>query len=423
VTIARTSSADLPPFFGVPCTIKELISVEGLPFTAGVPSRRHVVGTEDAPLVARMRRAGCIILGLTNVSEAGLWLETHNTLYGRTSNAYSVRHISGGSSGGEGAIIGAGGSAIGLGADVGGSIRNPCFFNGIVGHKPTGGLLPSTGHWPPAEGQRGRYCVTGPMGRTVRDLAAMMRAFSPKDDPYRDPSYPPFEPLKSAPRSEVQIHYFGDNGLARLSVEMADAIERTVSALSRRGFKTERWRPSKLSRSAEIWSAKLGETDDMTVTELLGNGEPIPMSMEWLRTSIRRSGHSFAALVMATLDRIARAAVSDRLRASLVEMAAELQAEIESKLGATGVLVCPPYPRAAPLHLRPMLSPFAFSYCGIFNVLEFPSTAVPVGFNREGLPLGVQVVGKRANDRLTLAVAEEIESIFGGWRPIPRPRP
>src|SRR5205823_1477195 len=107
------------------------------------------IGDEDAPVVARMRAAGSIILGLTNVSEAGLWLETYNTVYGRTNNAYSVRHISGGSTGGEASIIGAGGSAIGLGADIGGSIRNPCFFNGIVGHKPTGGLLPSIGHWPP----------------------------------------------------------------------------------------------------------------------------------------------------------------------------------------------------------------------------------------------------------------------------------
>src|SRR5262249_40439983 len=108
--------------------------------------------------------------------------------------------------------------------------------------------------------------------------------------------------------------------------------------------------------------------------------------------------------------------------ASLVAMGEALQAEIESKLGANGVLVCPPYPRAAPLHFAPMLAPLAFSYCGIFNVLEFPSTAVPVGFNRIGLPLGVQVAAKRANDALTLAVAEEIESIFGGWRPISMPR-
>ena len=155
--------AESEPFLGVPFTVKEILSVAGQPNTAGVVARSHVIAQEDAPLVARLRRAGGIFMGVTNVSEAGLWLESHNSVYGRTNNPHRPTHMAGGSSGGEAAIIAAGGSPMGIGSDIGGSIRNPCFFNGISGHKPSGGLLPSTGHWPPVTGQRGRFCVSGPM--------------------------------------------------------------------------------------------------------------------------------------------------------------------------------------------------------------------------------------------------------------------
>ena len=414
-----TSTKDpqrLPRFFGVPCTIKELLGVKDMPWTAGVVARRDVRAPEDAPQVARLKAAGGIVLGLTNVSEAGLWLESDNKLYGRTRNPWDTRRMAGGSSGGEAAIIAAGGSPMGLGADIGGSIRNPCFFNGICGHKPTGGLLPSTGHWPPADGLRGRYCVTGPMARTVEDLTAMMEVLSIRRDPHRDAGSGPFSPLEIDPR-DVTVYHFDGTGLARVDSDMRGALQRTAAALQDAGFRVEPWKPAGLIRSAEIWGAKLAVTGDPSVREFLGNGEPIPLAREWAKWPLRRSKHAFISLAMATLEGVTK--LTPRRTEALLEMADGIQAEIEAKLHQNAVLMFPPYPRSAPRHRAPLLNPLAFSFCGIVNVLEFPSTAVPTGFDRRAMPLGVQLVGSRFQDPLTLAVARYVEDAWGGWRPAP----
>jgi len=413
-TLSRQQSDPLPPFFGVPFTVKELIAVEGLPHTAGVVARRHVVAQQDAPLVARLRAAGAILLGLTNVSEAGLWLETYNMVYGRTNNARSRWRISGGSTGGEGALIAAGGSPMGVGADIGGSIRNPSFFNGIAGHKPTGGLLPSTGHWPPADGERGRVCVSGPMARTVEDLVALMTAFSPSDDPHRDDDRGPFSRLTSLEPGSVTVYYFADNGLARPSRAMVSNVERTAKALQDAGFRIERWRPKGIRRVAEIWGAVASDPDEPSVRELLGDGKPVDLLAQWLRKPVGRANHPFTSLVMGTFEKLAR--VSDKRTQQLRRMAVELRSQIETKLGDRGVLLCPPYPRTAPLHWTPILSPLAFSYCGMFNATQMPSTAVPTGLDRNGLALGVQIAAKRFNDSLTLEVARAVERAFGGFQ-------
>ena len=409
--LLRRPPGALPPFFGVPFTVKELISVEGMPFTAGVVARRGEVGVEDAPLVARLRNAGGIPLGVTNVSEAGLWLESHNRVYGRTNNPHDPRCIAGGSSGGEGAIIAAGGSPMGVGADIGGSIRNPSFFNGICGHKPSGGLLPSVGHWPPAVGRRGRYCVSGPMARRVEDLVTMMEVFSPEEDPHRDPGRPPFRRARGLEPREVPVYYFESNGLTRVDREVADAQRAAVDALARRGFRVERWRPRALFRSVELWTTLVAGSAEDTVRELLGNGAPIPLVREWTRLPFGRARHPFYSLLMATAEGIT--ATSPPRARALEGRRDALRAEIEHKLGERGVLICPPYPRPAPRHHVPLLSPLAFSYCGVFNVLELPATAVPTGMTRKGLPVGVQVVGSRFADPVTLWVAGEIEAALG----------
>src|SRR5436305_2524736 len=145
---STTDTDTLPPFHGVPCTIKEAIAMKGMPNCAGLVSRAAWRAPENAPTVQRMIDAGAIPLGVTNTPELCLWIETENRQYGRTHNAYDMSRTAGGSSGGEGAVVGAGGSPLGLGADIGGSIRLPAFFNGVFGLKPSPGLVPSTGQFP-----------------------------------------------------------------------------------------------------------------------------------------------------------------------------------------------------------------------------------------------------------------------------------
>src|SRR3954468_3970365 len=138
---ADAFAGDAPPLHGVPCTIKESFAVAGLPNAAGLVSRRDVRAERDAPTVARLHEAGAIPLGLTNTSELCMWIESENRVYGRSSSAYDPRRTAGGSSGGEGAAGGRGGPPLRAGADIGGSIRIPAFFNGVFGHKPTAGLV------------------------------------------------------------------------------------------------------------------------------------------------------------------------------------------------------------------------------------------------------------------------------------------
>ncbi|MEO7092697.1 MAG: amidase, partial [Polyangiales bacterium] len=184
--VKRGGDDPLPPFHGVPCTIKECFALTGMPNSGGLVARKDVVATDDATAVARLRAGGAIPLGVTNLSELCMWMESNNRVYGRTNNPYDPSRIVGGSSGGEGAIIGAGASPFGLGSDIGGSIRMPAFFNGVFGHKPTGGLVPSTGQFPVAANEALRYLTSGPLARRAEDLMPLLRILAGPDG--KDPS-------------------------------------------------------------------------------------------------------------------------------------------------------------------------------------------------------------------------------------------
>src|SRR5262249_10765085 len=172
----------LPPFLGVPCTIKESFAVQGMPNAAGLVHRADLRSEADAPPVARLRAAGAIPIGVTNTSEATMWIESSNRLYGRTNNADDPTGAGGGSSGGEGAAVGAGFAPIGLGSDIGGSIRLPAFFNGVFGHKPSPGIVPLTGQFPaPSSGAAGEMLAAGPLTRRGEDLMPFLRAVAGAD--------------------------------------------------------------------------------------------------------------------------------------------------------------------------------------------------------------------------------------------------
>ena len=151
---------------------EDCIAVSGLSYTAGLLKRKNIKADFDAEAIARLKKAGAIALAVTNVSELCMWMESDNNVYGRTSNPYHVGRIPGGSSGGEGAILGAGGSPVGIGSDVGGSFRMPAFFNGIFGHKPSTGLVNNQGQLPVTHGLIDTFLATGPMSRYGKYLYA-----------------------------------------------------------------------------------------------------------------------------------------------------------------------------------------------------------------------------------------------------------
>jgi fatty acid amide hydrolase 2 len=411
-------AADLPPLHGVPCTIKEAFAFAGMPHTSGLWARRDVVASEDATAVKRLRRAGAIPLGVTNISELCMWMESSNKVWGRTNNAYDPRRTAGGSSGGEGAIVGAGAVPFGLGSDVGGSIRMPAFFNGVFGHKSTGGLVPSTGQYPPAQGLVQRYVVTGPIARRAEDLMPVLRVLAGPDGIEEHCAEIDLGDPASVDVRGLTVFTVESDGLVIVSRALRDAQRRAAGALESRGARVERRRIPRLARGLEIWSSMLKDGGGASFRELLAAGSDLSPLRELALALVGRSNYTVPGLLLALVEELP-AKFGDRTR-ELVELGRELQLELHDMLGDRGVMLYPSHAVVAPLHRRPLLLPFRWVYTAIINVMEMPSTQVPLGLDAEGVPLGVQVVGPRHADHKTIAMALELERAFGGWVPPPR---
>jgi fatty acid amide hydrolase 2 len=412
---AADRSVPLGPLHGVPCTIKESFALTGMPQTAGLVARRHVRAQSDATAVRRLREAGAIAIGVTNVSELLMWMESNNRVYGRSNNPYDPSRIVGGSSGGEGASVGAGIAPFGLGADIGGSIRLPAFFNGVFGHKPSAGLVPNTGQWPMSENEALSFLCTGPIARRAADLWTLLTILAGPDGECAacrrvalgDPSIDV---------ASLRVLDVPDNGITPVSGDLREAQSAAARSLRGAGAHVERARFARLRRSLVYWSAMMSVAAQTSFRALMGKERIVPELARWL---IGRSDHTLPALMLALLEG-APASMPDRTRA-MVHEAHALRHELEDALGDHGVMLYPSYSRPAPRHFMPLLRPLDFAYTAIINVMGFPSTQVPLGLNSRGLPLGIQVIAAHGRDHLTIAVARHLERAFGGWVP-PRSR-
>lgn len=404
----------LPSLHGVPCTIKECFALTGMPNSSGLRSRAGVIAASDATAVSRLRAAGAIPMGVTNVSELCMWMETSNLVYGRTNNPYDRRRIVGGSSGGEGAIIGAGGSPFGLGSDIGGSIRMPAFFCGVFGHKPSGGLVPGTGQYPMAHGRARRYLTTGPIARRAEDLWPLLRILAGPDDAddgctsiaLGDPANVKIEGL--------EVVTVEDNGALDVDARLVDAQRRAVEALRAHGARVRTATIEPLRHSLEVWSTLLAEAGGPTFAELMGDGVAIHGFSElgrWLRG---RGDHTLPAIALALLEKLP--ALFPGHTKKVLAHAERLRADLDATIG-DGVLLFPSYTKPAPRHHTPLLMPVQWQYTAVLNVMEVPATQVPLGLDELARPLGVQVVARHGGDHLTIAVANQLERDLGGWVP------
>ena len=413
---AATASGrnDLPPLHGVPCTVKEVFALPGMRQTAGLVSRRDAVASEEATAVARLRAAGAIVMGTTNVSELCMWMETSNKLYGRTNNPYDPSRIVGGSSGGEGAIVAAGGSPFGLGSDIGGSIRMPAFFNGVFGHKPTGGLVPGTGQFPLAENEALRYLCTGPIARRAEDLMPLLRILAGPDGHDAGTFAQELGDPSTVDLDGLRVIDVRGNGFRAVARALQEAQAAAATALADRGADVRRVRIDSLKRSLEIWAAMMGDAADSSFGELLGGGRRIRPGREMLRLAAGRSPHTFPAVGLALLEK-GCGLLPDRIKRMIAHgkaLAQELEEFVED-----GVMLYPSHTAVAPRHGRPLLMPVNWVYTAIFNVAQLSVTQVPLGLDGRGLPLGVQVAAARGNDHACIAVAIALERAFGGWSP------
>lgn len=402
------------PLYGVPVTIKSSIDVAGLRTETGTRLRSGRVATEDAPLVARLKKAGAIVLGNTNAPELLMSYETDNLLSGRTNNPWDLHRTPGGSSGGESSAIAAGLSAGGVGSDGGGSIRVPAHFTGICGLKPTPGRIPSTGHFPSSVGPFALIGVVGPMARTVADVALLFEAMAgPDDGDTSSAPVPVCRPSAQVLKSTV-IGYFEDDGHTPVTPETRSAVQAAAQALDRAGFTTRPFRPSVLDRARDLWWVLFGLAGGFILRPMIAGHEHeiSPILREFVGLVAANPPLTPARLMDAWIGR-------DELRLRLL-----------AEMRNVPVLLCPTCSIPAFRHgerewtidgvtVCYLRDPDVMTYTQWFNLLGNPAMVVPAGRSPEGLPIGVQVVGRPYDEELVLAVAAEIERELGGYQPPP----
>lgn len=408
---AVASGRALGPLHGIPISIKSCLEVAGLRCESGTRLRAGFVAQSDAPLVARLKNAGAIVLGVTNTPELLMAWETDNLLYGRTNSPWDLDRTPGGSSGGEAAAIATGMSAGGVGSDGGGSIRVPAHFSGICGLKPTPGRIPATGHYPTSAGPFALIGVVGPMARTVGDLKLFFAVMQGPDD--GDACAAPV-PLRWPSDEEVKqskVGYFEDDGRTPVTAETRAAVRTAAEGLRRAGFQVERFRPQGLEEARLLWRKFFVTAGAMLIRPMFNGREQdlSPMLKQFLEWGAKEPPLTGETLLDAWIRRDA------------------LRAEFLAQMREYPILLCPAAAIPAFRHgerrwtVEGQTVEYldAWSYTEWFNLLGNPAAVVPVGRSPERLPIGVQIVGRPWEEEKVLAVAAEIEKQRGRWQPPP----
>jgi Asp-tRNA(Asn)/Glu-tRNA(Gln) amidotransferase A subunit family amidase len=403
-----TQGKPLEPLHGVPISIKSCIDVAGMRCEAGTRLRAGTVAEKDAPLVARLRTAGAIILGVTNTPEMLMAWETDNLLHGKTNSPWDLDRTPGGSSGGEAAAIATGMSAGGVGSDGGGSIRVPAHFSGICGLRPTPGRIPCTGHFPPSGGPFALIGVVGPMARTVADLKVLFEAIQGPDDGDTCAAPVPVRWPNEEEVKKLRVGYFEDDGRTPVTPETRAAIQTAAKALRSAGFEVEPFRPEGLEEARQLWKIFFVKIGGTLIASMFDSGRLAENAM--LRQFVDWS----AAEPELTSSRLLNAWIGRDL----------LRTRFLAQMRQYPILLCPAAAIPAFRHRERSWTIDgktvdyldAWSYAEWFNLLGNPAAVVPVSQSTEGLPIGVQIVGRPWEEEQVLAVAAALERECNAWR-------
>jgi Asp-tRNA(Asn)/Glu-tRNA(Gln) amidotransferase A subunit family amidase len=395
----------LGPLHGVPLSIKSSIDVAGWPCPAGSLLRKHHRPPADAALVGRLRAAGAVLLGNTNTPEFLMAYETDNLVSGRTSNPWNRARSAGGSSGGEAAAIATGCSAGGIGSDGGGSIRVPAHFCGICGLKPTPGRIPSSGHYPRASSAFPWLGVLGPMARTVGDLEILFRVLA-RADSGDAPGRQERAGGHKTPARGLRIGILEGEGLGRPTDETQSAVRQAAELLAYAGFELEPFR-LKLERALELWWFFFGSVvGELFESEIRGQEHLLsPVFRDYLAAARPRTPGL-------TAEFLARCTARDVERESILKGMAEVP------LLLSPVSLAPAFPHGEGGYRPGSGYRETMRHSQWLNLAGLPALSIPVG-SADGLPIGVQLIGRPEEDELVLRVGALLEAARGPWQPPP----
>jgi amidase len=404
--------ARLGPLHGVPITIKEAFDVAGLATTSSHPPLEDNIAAADASAVARLRAAGAVILGKTNVPELCMDFQTDSPLFGTTKNAWDATRTAGGSTGGGAAAVAARFSPLELGSDIGGSVRNPAHYNGIFSLKPSEWRVPSRGHVPSLPGQTRaiRYMgVFGPLARSVDDLDVALRILAGPDGNEAEAAPVPLGPTPKLAARDLRIAVLEGNPLVPVSADTAKVIQDTARLLAGAGTRVKRAEPEGLD-----WRQSWDDWSDLLQYEVRALQPLAERERFFGRTddadpstrSVSRAAHLDMAEFFAVLDR--RDHVMRQCEALLDDYDAWLMPVMPDVAFVR-------QKQSQPLVVDGRPHPYFFagtSYNYLANFTGQPSVVLPCGFSRNGLPIGLQLVGKRWGEAKLLGVAKVLEKLL-----------
>lgn len=449
----RAAGEMLPTLAGVPVTIKECLDLEGTAATYGLPSRANTRAAADETHVARLRNAGAVVLGKTNVAQILLFVESDNPLYGRTNNPWHLARTCGGSSGGEGAIIASGGSALGLGTDIGGSVRYPANFCGITGLKPTAGRCPDHGRFSVSYGQQAISSQVGVLGRSVGDIALGIEIINGGRDPHVEPPMP-LGDAATVDVTKLRIGFYTDDGLMRSSPAVRRAVREAASALSAAGAHVSEWMPPGIDEAFHLFYAIFSADGTKLLKETLGRDKvhaslkPILMfggrskrTLSVVRGLLRTLGQPTLSDVLSHFGNTSAAdywRLTEQLsdyRSNFAQAMAKADGGLDLILGPACAL--PPFVHGATKDVG-----LAGAHTLLYNVLGYPAGVVPVTqvqpdeeterprsvdvvekaaraceIGSAGLPVGVQIAARPWREHVALAAMRIVEQHAGRMPP------
>jgi len=399
---------EIGPLHGVPISIKEAFHVKNMKTTGGISHRKDLIFTQDAHVVATLKAAGAIIIGKTNTPTLCFCQETDNKLYGRTNNPWDLTRTAGGSSGGEGALIVAGGSVAGIGSDIGGSIRFPSHFNGVIGFKSGKFQVNPTGHFPADTlPLQSRMLSIGPMGKSVRDIA-LLYGLMANEVPL---------PLSL---EKVQIDILANDSSYPLSKRTAELLDDLHAELSG-PFTTQRTIPPYFHDSAQLWQEIMSVDGGESMKKLAFNKDRSHPLAAYIKEKVtnKTNTHTYLswALIGAKLFQPSEKRIRD-ITTILDQGDNVLKDYLHNKL-----LIFPVYHEAAGKHGHVYQEIFSIRktyrtympYVAYANVWGLPALTIPIGVDEQGLPISIQIMANTGNEDLIFQVATRIEKKFRGY--------